>query len=183
MKRIFLTLSVLSIGLLAASMVLGRGIDDPAAASRAGQGSVGTHLLVGLGGLVFAAMVHALVLTYFMGTGRWMEETSRAYALADDARRENQTLKYRIVPALVGCVLLLVLAGATGAAADPASPADFTIGAVSSATLHYLAAVAAVGLNLVSYVWEYLALERNAELIDRVMREVRRIREERGLPV
>jgi hypothetical protein len=183
-KRIFLSLAILSTAALAAAFVLGLNIDDPRAKATAAQSGVGQHMLWGLAALVLAAMVHALVLTYFMGTGRWMEETGNAYRLADDWRRENQRLKYRTIPAMVGCLGLLVATGALGAAADPASAVAFGgWGGVPAATIHLIAAAVAIGLNVCVNLWEYVALERNAALIESVMVEVRRIRAERGLPV
>jgi len=183
-KRIFLSLALLSTATLVAALVLGLNIDDPRVKTAAAQSGVGEHVLWGLTGLVLAAMCHALVLTYFMGTGRWMEETGKAYRLPDDFRRANQALKYRTVPAMIASLALLVATGALGAAADPASAVGFRgWGGLSAGTVHYLAAVLAIGVNLAVNLWEYVALERNAELIDGVMREVRRIRAERGLPV
>jgi hypothetical protein len=183
-KRIFLSLAVIGTAALVAALVLGLKIGDPRAAATVAQSGVGRHLLWGLAALVLAAMVHALVLTYFMGTGRWMEETGRAYRLSDEWRRENQALKYRTIPAMVVCLVLLVATGALGAAADPASAVGFRgWGGVSSATIHFICAALTIGLNVAVNLWEYVALERNAELIEGVMGEVRRIRAERGLPV
>lgn len=184
MPRIFLTLATLSTLLLAAAVGLGLSIDDPSARSAAVQQQVSYHMLTALAALVFASLVHALVLTYFMGTGRWMEETCQAYLLPDDRRRENQSLKYRTLPALFFSFVLLVVAGAFGAAADPASPVNFDqrLG-LTAAEWHFLLAVTAVGVNLVVNLWEYAALSRNARLIAEVLDEVHRIRAERGLPV
>ena len=68
------------------------------------------------------------------------------------------------------------------AAADPASPVGFSgwLG-LSPATLHLLVAVAAVGVNTWTHLVEYNALDENAKLIEQVMSEVQRIRDERGL--
>ena len=59
------------------------------------------HLLLSVAALIFAALVHAVLLTYFMGTSRWMEEVRLAYKL--DARwiEENRRLKYRTIPPMV----------------------------------------------------------------------------------
>ena len=76
----------------------GLNISDTAVSSPEIQQQVGTHMLIGLGTLTFAALVHAISLTYFMGTGRWVEETSRAYKLPTDFHDENQKIKYRLMP-------------------------------------------------------------------------------------
>src|ERR1700690_3195758 len=72
MVRIFLPLAALSICSLVFAMILGLTIDDPKVL--AAQAGVQYHFLAALAALVFATLVHAIVLTYFMGTGRWIEE-------------------------------------------------------------------------------------------------------------
>ena len=47
-----------------------------------------------------------------MGTGRWLEETSRAYKLPEDFFASSQKIKYRILPGVTACILMLVLTGA-----------------------------------------------------------------------
>ena len=182
MNRIFLSLAVVSLLLLMIAMGFGLGIEDPASREAAEQAVVQRHLMFAFGGLVVALMVHGLVLTYFMGTGRWIEETSMTYLLDDKWRRENHSLKYRTLPLMVGSVFLLIAAGAFGAAADPASAVGFTgwFG-LSAATWHFLVAMLALGVHLIATFMEYFALSRNGELIQEVMREVHRIRYEHGL--
>ncbi len=184
MNRIFLPLCSLSIIFLVITFVLGLQIDDPKVLDRAVQAGVQTHFLAALGSLCFATLVHAIVLTYFMGTGRWLEETSNAYRLTPTAFNESKTIKYRVIPAMVGCFLLLVITGAFGAAADPGSPVQFQgwLG-VSPAALHRSWAIIALLANIAVHFMEYTALFRNGELIEGVMTEVRRIRQEKGLAV
>ena len=183
MNRIFLSLAVVSSLLLFATMGFGLWIENPAARDAAEQAIVQRHLLLAFGGLIVALMVHGLVLTYFMGTGRWIEETSTTYGLEEKWRKENTTLKYGTLPLMVGSVFLLIGAGAFGAAADPASPVGFQgwFG-LSAATWHFLVAILALGLHLIATVVEYFALSRNGELIQEVMAEVHRIRAAHGLP-
>ncbi len=182
MNRIFLSLAVVSSLLLMAAMGFGLAIEDAASRDVAEQAVVTRHLLFAFGGLVVALMVHGLVLTYFMGTGRWIEETSTTYLLDDKWRRENHSLKYRTLPLMVGSVFLLITAGAFGAAADPASPVGFQgwLG-LSPATWHFLVATLALSVHVIATFMEYFALSRNGELIQEVMQEVRRIRQEHGL--
>ena len=70
--------------------------------------------------------MHAVVLTYFMGSGRWIEETSQAYRLPATFYAENQSLKYRVVPAIVGCFALLLVTGGLGAASGNSSASPET---------------------------------------------------------
>ena len=184
MTRIFLALTSCSTLLLIAAFVLGLSIGDPTARDAAVQLWVSYHILTALAGLVFASLVHALFLTYFMGTGRWMEETAGAYSLPNHWRRENQSLKYRILLAISGAFVLLLATGAFGTAADPASPVGFQGWAgLSAATIHLLLASITVAVNLLVNVWELQAIQRNSRLIEEVLAEVKRIRTERGLPV
>lgn len=184
MKRIFVSLALLSNALLVAAFVLGMKIGDPTLRDPSVQGLVGQHFLTSLAALVFAALVHAIVLTYFMGTGRWMEETTEAYQLGGAERARNKRLKYRTIPAMVVCLVLLVASGAFGAAADPASPVKYGgFAGMSAATVHFAIAVVTLVVNLAVNAWEYAAIARNHALIGDVMVEVRRIRAARGLPV
>jgi len=180
--RIFLTLSALGIGLLATAFLLGLNIDDPRVRDLTVQKGISLHMMTGLGGLVFSALVHAIVITYFMGTGRWIEETSRAYKLSGEAHAENQKIKYRLMPLITGCILLLILTGGFGGAADPASPVNFQgwLG-LSPAAMHLSIAALAIALTLATHIREFHAIERNGAIIESVMSEVRRMRSERGL--
>lgn len=177
-------LSLAGTALIAIVFFLGLGIDDPTSRDLAVQASVSKHIMTGLAGLVFAALIHAIVFTYFMGTGRWIEETSTAYRLSDDLHGQNQSIKYRMLPGMVGAILLLIVTGALGGAADPASPVDFNgwMG-MSSATIHLIVGSITVAVNLAVHVHEFRSIERNGELIESTLAEVRRIRTERGLPV
>lgn len=168
---------------LVAAYVLGWLIDDPRDLSDGGA-SVRWHFLTAVGGLMFAALVHAIVLTYFMGTGRWLEETSQAYNLEATWCAESRAIKYRTLPWMAAALLLLILAGAFGAIADPASPAgaDGFFG-LSAAVVHNIVASIALAANVVINLVEYSAIARNSELIDGVLADVLRIRREKGLPV
>ena len=182
--RIFLTLAAAGTALIAVAFYLGLVIGDPAARDLAVQASVSKHMLVGLAGLVFAALVHAIVFTYFMGTGRWIEETSRAYRLTDERRERSQALKYRLLPGMIGGILLLVLTGALGGAADPASPVGFNgVLGLNASAVHLIVACLTVAANLAVHVHEFRSIKHNGELIAGILAEVRRIRTERGLTV
>ena len=69
MKTIFLPLSIISTLLLAAALVLGLGIEN--AAERSLSHQVDYHMWASMGGMLFTTLVHGLVMTYFIGTGRW----------------------------------------------------------------------------------------------------------------
>ena len=184
MVRIFLPLSFLSSISLIIAMTLGLMIDDPKAHTIAAQTSVQYHFLAALTALVFATMVHAIVFTYFMGTGRWIEETSNVYRLDSAFHARSSKVKYRVFALIVVCFLMLLATGAFGAAADPASPMQSKgIGGFSAAQIHLMIAITTIGLNLLASWVEFRGLEINGEIIDQVLAEVKRIRLEKGLPV
>ena len=182
MSRIFLSLCMAGTVLVAIVFLLGLGIDDPTEMSA--QDGVNRHMLLGVGGLIFTSLVHAIVLTYFMGTGRWVEETSRAYKLPEEFHARTHRIKYRLMPGITACILMLILTGAFGAAADPGSAVGFRgwFGFAPS-TVHLTIAVLTVVINVAVSVFEFRSIERNGEIVNEVMDEVNRIRTERGLPV
>lgn len=184
MTRIFSTLAVLSVALLLVALWLGWRIGDAASLEPAEQDRVAVHFLTAVGALCFAVMVHALVLTYFMGTGRWLEETCRAYQLGEERQAQSRELKWRLYPAMTVGLLLLIVTGASGGAADPASAFGFQgVGPLTAAQVHLTLAVLTVAFNAVVNGIEYLAIRRNGQVVNAVLDEVRRIRSERGLPV
>jgi hypothetical protein len=78
----------------------------------------------------------------------------------------------------------LILTGALGAAADPASAVGFQgIGPLTAAQVHLSSAIATLLVNAVVNIWEFRALSRNGQLVNEVLEQVRRIRTERGLEV
>jgi hypothetical protein len=183
-KRILLTLALIANSFLLYAIGRGLNIGDTESGAPEVQQLVGTHMLIGLGALTFAALVHAVVLTWFMGTGRFLEETSNAYSLPDRFYNRSQQLKYQLLPGMTICLLLLVATGALGAVADPATPASLagTLG-VTDARIHLVGAIVLFACNMIMTLLEYRAVVGNSKVIDQVLAEVHRIRKERGLPV
>jgi hypothetical protein len=184
MTRIFLTLAICSTGTLVAALWLGLAVGDASSRSAAVQSRVAVHFLTGVAALVFAVLVHALVITYFMGTGRWLEETCAAYRLGDLRQIGSRNLKWRLYPAMAGSLLLLIVTGASGGAADPASAVAFKgWGSLTAAHVHLAIASLALAVNVAVNIAEYVALLRNGRIVNGVLQDVKRIRMERGLDV
>lgn len=113
-----------------------------------------------------------------------MEEARAAYKFDTRWSEENRQLKYRTVPVMAVCLLLLIANVPLGAmAVDGASWVLPVVGSVSRSGMHLVFAVFTVVVNLAVNVMEYRAIRRNGELIVDVLGEVRRIREARSLPV
>ena len=184
MTRIFLTLATFSNLILAIALWLGLRIGDATQRDLAVQSRVAQHFLTGLAALVIGVLVHALVITYFMGTGRWLEETCKAYRLGDQWQARSRELKWRLYPALIAALVLLIVTGALGGAADPASAVGFRgIGPFAPNEVHLGVAVLTLCVNLAVNMLEYRALLRNGLIVTEVLAHVRRIRLELGLPV
>lgn len=181
MSRIFPSLALVAVVSMGIAFWLGWVIEDPA--SREMQSHVSWHMFVGLGAMVFTSLVHSIVLTYFMGTGRWLEETSKAYSLTDEYFAESKRIKYRTIPLMVFGIVAIVFTGAMGAMADPA--AGSTYGGwfgLTPAKTHFAIACLAVMGNLLIHFIEFQAVVRNGKIVDAVLADVHRIRKERGLP-
>lgn len=177
MNRIFLVLSILGNLALGATFALGWRIEDAGSLAASARQQVQWHFQFALGSILFVLMMHGIVLTYFMGTGRWIEETCEAYSFTGTARAENLRMKYRVIPGMVACLALLITTGAFGAIADPASNMKMP----SAATIHFCLACATLLLNFIVSGLEYQQIVRNGAVVQQVYQEVRRVRRERGL--
>lgn len=177
MKRIFLTLATFSNLALLVAFGFGWAIGDPASRDLAVRKAVNLHLLVALGAALLCLLVHAISLTYFMGTGRWIEETSEAYRLGEAPRQQNIRFKYRVLPGMVGCILLIIATGALGVLSDPGA----TRGKPFPSVIHFSLACLTLTANIVVSWLQYSTISRNGELVDAIVREVRAIRQAKGL--
>ncbi len=130
------------------------------------------HLLGGLFSALITLLVHSLILTYFIGTGRWVQEVVKAYRLPSEFWQRSRGLKMQALPYVLTSILLVIATAVLGAATDRG---------MLDHTIHLMMAVAVIAFNLWSYFWEYLAVEANGRLIAEIMSEVTRMRRERGL--
>jgi hypothetical protein len=184
MTRIFSSLAVLSTCLLIVTFGLGWNIGDASMRDPVVQNRVSVHFLTAVGALCFAIAVHALVLTYFMGTGRWLEETCTAYRLGNDWQVRSRNLKWGLYPAMMLGIVLLIVTGAFGGAADPASAFGFRgFGPFTAAQIHLFVAAGTLLVNMIVNGLEFVALQRNGTLVHDVLQRVRQIRIEKGLEV
>lgn len=170
MKRIFLGLVLAHTALAAVTLVLGFSF-NPYSETRP------SHWDAGLATCILTLLVHSVVLTYFVGTGRWVREVSDAYGFDSALYAKAWRTKVRAVPFGVLSMLLIIAAGALGAAADPGATVrlDTWMG-VSAERWHLIGVLAALAFNAVSYVVEYRALCAHAEIIEEVMQHVARVR-------
>lgn len=150
----------------------GRANMTPAGPLSQAQRMFTIHLIAGLSAALLTLLLHSLIFTYFIGTGRWVQEVVKAYRLPESLRQQARRLKSSAFPYILGSILLVITTAVLGAATDRG---------LLDRNIHLALAALAVGFNFWSYLAEYRAVVANSELISHVMDEVNRMRLERGL--
>jgi hypothetical protein len=165
MNRIFLGMAVACGSLMAATYVLG--LCASAEARAASHVWHDVHFLVGLLTVLAGVLVHSIVFTYFLGTGKWVREVARVYRLPDWVHAQALKNKRRAFPfELVGMSLFGFTAW-FGAGTD----------ARGWPSLWHLALAATTfAFNLGAFVVEYVAIAGQARLLLEVKREADRLR-------
>ena len=132
------------------------------------------HFGLGLGSAVLALLVHCLVFTYLLGTGRWVKEVTIAYQLPDEPwHKETRELKRRTYPVALIAMLVPIAAGAAGLGNQLLRWPWW---------IHFTIATITLLVNLWAFRIEYRNIALNSRVLDEVMVEVDRICAERGLP-
>lgn len=174
MIRIFCVLAIANgIGLLLSFVfglisMWGGGLTDPE------SNTFHIHFLCGLFSSVATLLVHCMIFTYFLGTGRWVREVSLAYDLPDaPLYKTTRELKRKTFPPALFAMLGTI---ATAAAGGGRQLHDWPY------QYHLLGAITALLLNLWAYRIEIRSLLANERILAQVYVEVERIRAERGLP-
>ena len=132
------------------------------------------HFLVGLLAALSTLLVHCLIFTYFLGTGRWVKEVGLAYGLPDPLLpRQTRELKRRVFPPALYAMLITIATAAGGQGVQHG---------LWHWSVHATLSVLTLLVNAWAYRIEYQCLAENAGVLDEVMRQVDRIRAEQGLP-
>jgi hypothetical protein len=174
MTRIFLALASIDALGLAASFAVGltsmmregvRHPDDP---------TYQIHFLLGLFTAIGTLLVHCIIFTYFLGTGRWVKEVTLAYALPDEPwhKLTRELKRWTFPPAL--CAMLVTIATAAAGTGVQLRVWPWYV--------HLTLACATLVINGWAFLVEYGNVRTNAGVIEAVLQEVDRIRAERGLP-
>lgn len=131
------------------------------------------HFYLGLMTTLGILLVHCIIFTYFLGTGRWVKEVGLAYDLPDDELpRTTRELKRTVFPAALYAMLIAIGASAAGAGAQlQAWPWQ----------VHATLAGLTLAINLWAFRVEHRTLEANAAVLNAVLEEVDRIRRAKGL--
>src|SRR5436190_13445847 len=167
MTRIFTTLATIDAVLLLSGFGVG-------VVSKLGFSVYLVHFWLGLSAVLVTLLVHCLIFTYFLGTGRWVKEVALAYRLPDEPLpRLTRELKRQTFPPALFAMLIAIATAAAGTAAQLGDWPWPVHAALASLTLL---------INLWAFAVEYRNVRTNAGVIERVLDEVDRIRAERGLP-
>jgi hypothetical protein len=189
-NRIFYPLALLAVLALSGVMVLGlylhsHDVRDPK--DHDAQRLATVHRLSGIAAGLCVLLVDSVVVTYFIGTSRWCKEVSETYRLDPEFVDRSNRLKRRTFPHAVFSMLTVVTITALGGAADPAAQLslqplqNLVGGGMTWADVHLLGAVLGIAIILYGFYVMSDNIRRNLGVINEVMAEVRRIREERGL--
>jgi hypothetical protein len=181
MSRILLTLASISLVLLATAVVLGLSIGDLYAEpfpSAETQSMATLHRLLGLIAALGVVFVESVIVTYFIGTSRWCKEVVDTYRLDHADVQASTQLKRRTFPwALVG-MLAVVGIIALGGASDRATGQPNTQDWVQ---WHLWGAFSGIVLIAWTYFVAWNNVLTNQAIINKLVAEVARVRQERAL--
>jgi hypothetical protein len=182
MNRIFPVLAAFALAALVGTVALGLAIAD--VDGRPEQAAVRVHFLAGLATALLVVMVESIIVTWFIGTGRWCREVAETYHLDAARVRESARLKRRAFPWAVLGMLTVVGIAALGAAADPAAAVQARppLGLAWS-QVHLAGALVGTTFIAGSFVALWMLIDGHRRVIAQILDDVRRIREEKGLPV
>ncbi|MBA4105865.1 MAG: hypothetical protein C0485_08915 [Pirellula sp.] len=138
----------------------------------------GRHMMTGVAAALFVVLVESIAVTYFVGTSRWCKEVTETYRLPPGDLAESARLKRRTFPWCVLGMLTVVVVSALGAASDPGTGRSDTS---SWTDIHLAAAFGGLCLIAWTYYRAWLNIADNQRVIERIVAQVRQIREERGL--
>jgi hypothetical protein len=131
------------------------------------------HFNLGLITAIMILLVHCIIFTYFLGTGRWVKEVGAAYQLPDEPwPKLTRELKRSTFPPALFAMLIGIATVAAGAGAQLQAWPWY---------VHASLALATLLVNLWAFRIEFRNLRTNAQVIQDVLLDVDRIRAERGL--
>ena len=181
MTRILPVIGFLSVLLMVAALAAGLSIGDlhhlPVSQDTLHWATV--HRLTGMAAALAVVLVECIIVTYFIGTSRWCKEVVETYQFDPELVRESNRLKRRTFPWALAGMLAVVGVSALGAAADPT--ASGVLERQVWTDWHLVAAL----MGILFIAWTYIAawnnVVANQAIIERLVAEVCRVRQERGL--
>jgi hypothetical protein len=168
MTRIFTTLAFVNI--LAFVAAFGSGV----LSNPSDESVYVVHFVLGMVAVLLNLLVHCLIITYFLGTGRLVKEVTIAYQLPDDRwARPTRDLKRGNTPKAILAMLTSIAAAAAG---------EGDRHGVWPWWIHLVPACAALLITLWVFRVEYRNIAVNGRILEDIIAEVERIRAAHGLP-
>jgi hypothetical protein len=131
------------------------------------------HFVLGLTTALGILLVHCIVFTYFLGTGRWVKEVGIAYKLPDAAwPKMTRELKRATFPPALFAMLFGIASAASGAGAQLQA---------WHWSIHAALAFATLLVNFWAFRIEFVNVTINSQVIQAVLDDVDRIRAAQGL--
>jgi lipid-A-disaccharide synthase-like uncharacterized protein len=156
MHRIFLGLAVTNGSLLVASFILGL----ISMGEVRGPGVKDTwhlvHFLIGLLTTLTTLLVHSIVYTYFLGTGKWVKEVVHVYKMPEWVEAQAKKNKRKAFRFEFWSMSLIGITAWFGAASDAQA---------FNPTWHLLAASLTIAFNMGAFVIEYIVIVSQAQLL------------------
>jgi len=166
MNRVFLGLAVSNLTILV--VAFGSGLFASAEPKSPEAFWPGLHLLLGLLAMLTCLLVHSVVYTYFLGTGKWIGEVVRVYKLPATFEARSKRNKRRAFPFEFWSMMIVGAAVWLGGAADTMEGAW--------PIWHLLISAVAIGFNLGAHFVEYAVIQGQARLILEVKQTADRLR-------
>lgn len=136
------------------------------------------HRLLGIATALVVILVNCIVVTYFIGTGRWCREVSETYQLGPQFVDESISLKRRAIPwSVIGATAVIVTV-ALGGSADPTATGRLDRDTVW-ATAHLYAAAATIVVVAICFYVQWIKVGENVVVIGKIMDAVARKQAER----
>jgi hypothetical protein len=138
MRGLYAGLAAWNLVVLAITAVLG------AVAGEGGLVTPEVHKTLGLFAAVFCCLVHSILITHFIGSMKWIQQTGPTAGIDDTKPLRTAWIRGRAFPTVVGAMLVTVAAAILGGQAG-----DGLLGLL----LHVGVALAVFPLNVLALVW------------------------------
>jgi hypothetical protein len=170
MTRIFTTLALVNI--LAFVAALGSGFWSQY--QHGADSAYVVHFALGMVAVLLNLLVHCLIITYFLGTGRLVKEVTLAYQLPDERwARPTRDLKRANTPQAILAMLITIAAAAAG---------EGHRHLIWPGWIHLVLACGAFIFTIWVFRVEYRNVAINGRILKEIISEVERIRAAHGLP-
>jgi hypothetical protein len=157
MIPLFLGLSAANLLCLTVTLALGYAV------SFAGTQWATYHQLAGILATIVCCGVHCVVFTYFIATAKWVQHAIAVKHLDAGLAAPTRSFKAQAFPAALIAMASVCLAAFVGAA---------SVGYALRPIYHHVAALVALGANVIVLLVEHRAIRRNGRLIDDVLARV-----------